>query len=63
MKLDCTPHINVNKVIEDLIDRLEPNIVFTHFWGDVNMDHLNVYKSTLVAVLSFPDLARRFFFL
>lgn len=50
MKLDCTPHINVNKVIEDLIDRLEPNIVFTHFWGDVNMGHLNVYKSTLVAV-------------
>lgn len=22
MKLDCTPHININKVIEELIDRL-----------------------------------------
>lgn len=50
MKLDCTPHININKVIEELIDRLEPDTVFTHFWGDVNMDHQNVYKSTLVAV-------------
>ena len=50
MKLDSIPHININKVIENLIDRLEPDAVFTHFWGDVNMDHQNVYKSTLVAV-------------
>ena len=50
MKLDCTPHININRVIEELIDRLEPDTVYTHFWGDVNMDHQNVYRSTLVAV-------------
>lgn len=50
MKLDCTPHININKVIEQLVDELKPEIVFTHFWGDVNVDHQNVYKSTLVAV-------------
>ena len=50
MKLDCTPHININKVIESLIDELKPDTVYTHFWGDVNVDHQNVYKSTLVAV-------------
>ena len=50
MKLDCTPHININKVIESLIDELGPDTVYTHFWGDVNVDHQNVYKSTVVAV-------------
>lgn len=50
MRLDTTPHITVNKVIESAIDQLQPDTVFTHFWGDVNMDHQNVYKSTLVAV-------------
>ena len=50
MRLDTTPHITVNKVIENLIDELESDTVFTHFWGDVNQDHVNVYRSTLVAV-------------
>lgn len=50
MKLDCTPHIEINRVVERTIDELQPDTVFTHFWGDVNADHQNVYKSTLVAV-------------
>lgn len=50
MKLDTTPHIRINQVIEEVIAKVQPDIVFTHFWGDVNCDHQNVYKSTLVAV-------------
>ena len=50
MKLDAVPHVEINQVIEKVIDELQPDTVFTHFWGDVNMDHQNVYKSTLVAV-------------
>lgn len=50
MKLDTIPHVEINKVIESAIDQIKPDTVFTHFWGDVNQDHVNVYKSTLVAV-------------
>lgn len=50
MKLDTTPHIRINQVIEEVIDKVLPDTVFTHFWGDVNCDHQNVFKSTLVAV-------------
>lgn len=50
MKLDKTPHIVINQVIEKFIDELQPDTVFTHFWGDVNRDHQEVFKSTLVAV-------------
>ena len=50
MKLDTTPHIRINQVIENVIDQVQPDTVFTHFWGDVNCDHQNVYESTLVAV-------------
>ena len=50
MKLDTTPHIVINQVIEKVIDEVQPDTVFTHFWGDVNRDHQEVYKSTLVAV-------------
>ena len=50
MKLDKTPHITINQVIEKVIDEVQPDTVFTHFWGDVNRDHQEVYKSTLVTV-------------
>ena len=50
MKLDKTPHIVINQIIEKVIDEVHPDTVFTHFWGDVNRDHQEVYNSTLVAV-------------
>lgn len=50
MKLDTIPHISINQAIEDVIEKVQPDTVFTHFWGDVNCDHQNVYKSTLVTV-------------
>lgn len=50
MKLESTPHVEINQVIENVIDEIQPDTVFTHFWGDVNRDHQEVYKSTLVAV-------------
>jgi LmbE family N-acetylglucosaminyl deacetylase len=49
MGLDKVPHIQINHIIEKLIQRLEPEEVYTHFYGDVNLDHQLVYKSTLVA--------------
>ena len=49
MKLDVTPHIEINRVIENVITDFQPSIVFTHFSGDVNKDHRRVYESTLVA--------------
>lgn len=49
MKLDNIPHIDINKVIEDVIDEFQPEFVFTHFYGDINKDHRMVYESTLVA--------------
>ena len=49
MQLDTLPHITINKVIEDVVRHIQPTIVFTHFWGDVNQDHREVFKSTMVA--------------
>ncbi len=54
MKLDVVPHIEINEVIEDAVKKIRPEEVYTHFYGDVNMDHRLVYKSTLVAVRPVP---------
>ena len=55
MKLDTTAHIEVNQAIERVIDAYQPNIVFTHYHGDVNLDHQCVSRSTLVACRPVSD--------
>ena len=44
MQLDTTPHTQINAVIENVLDDFKPDIVFTHFEGDVNKDHQRVYE-------------------
>lgn len=54
MKLDTVPHVEVNQLIEETVDDVRPEAVYTHFHGDVNLDHQMVYRSTLVAVRPIP---------
>ena len=55
MRLDNTDHIKINNIIEETVEKIKPELVFTHFYGDVNVDHQYVYKSTLVAVRPTPN--------
>ena len=50
MQLDVTAQIKINAVIVDKISQFKPDIVYTHFWGDINSDHRRVFDSTMVAV-------------
>lgn len=49
MKLDQIPHVEVNSVIENVCDKINPDIVYTHSRREVNQDHLAVHESTIVA--------------
>lgn len=55
MQLDLTPHTVVNATIEKVINEFEPDVVYTHFEGDINKDHQCVYQSTLVACRPVPN--------
>lgn len=55
MKLDTIPHVEVNALIERAVAEIQPDAVYTHFYGDVNVDHQMVYRSTLVAVRPVPE--------
>ena len=39
MRLDTVPHVEVNQLIEETVDAVAPEVVYTHFLGDVNLDH------------------------
>jgi LmbE family N-acetylglucosaminyl deacetylase len=48
-QLDAVPLLDIIQVIEALIARLQPGIVFTHHAGDLNIDHRRVHDAVLAA--------------
>jgi len=55
MQLDTVPHIKINRIIERKILEFNPDIIYTHFWGDVNKDHRLIFESTIVATRPTPE--------
>ena len=54
MQLDMVAHTDINKSIENVVQEFNPDILYTHFEGDVNKDHQCVYQSVLVACRPVP---------
>lgn len=48
-RFDTVPLLDVVKSIEDLIDMVRPEVVYTQHGGDLNIDHNVVYRATLTA--------------
>ena len=48
-RLDNTPQIEINKIIEKEIKLFSPDTVFTHSNCDSNKDHHKVYDATIIA--------------
>ena len=43
------PLLDVVKVIEDLVNRLQPQVIYTHHRGDLNIDHTIIQRAVLTA--------------
>jgi LmbE family N-acetylglucosaminyl deacetylase len=48
-RLDTIPLLEVVKVVEDLVDRLKPEVIYTHHGGDLNVDHGVIHRAVLTA--------------
>ncbi len=48
-KMDTVPLLDVTQRIEREIARVEPEIVFTHHGGDLNLDHVITFRATMTA--------------
>lgn len=49
VKLNTIPNGEFNKKVYDVINEVEPDIVYTHFEQDVNIDHRLVFDAVMVA--------------
>lgn len=48
-RLDTVPLLDVVKIVEDLVTRFEPEAIYTHHSGDLNVDHGIVHRAVLTA--------------
>ena len=46
---DSIPLLNIVKIIEGLVERIRPQVIYTQHGGDLNIDHTIVYRATLTA--------------
>jgi LmbE family N-acetylglucosaminyl deacetylase len=48
-RLDTVPLLEVVKLVEDLVEKLRPEVVYTHHGGDLNIDHGVIHRAVLTA--------------
>lgn len=48
-RLDTVPLLEVVKIVEELVNRIKPEIIYTHHPGDLNVDHGVVHRAVLTA--------------
>ena len=48
-RFDTIPLLDIVKIIEDLIEKLKPTVIYTHYAGDLNIDHTITHRAVLTA--------------
>lgn len=54
-RFDTVALLDIVKIIEEIINDIRPEIVFTHFGNDLNIDHVITYEAVLVATRPLPE--------
>lgn len=53
-RFDTVPFLDIVKAIERVKDRLRPSTIYTHYWGDLNIDHRLTAKAVITALRPLP---------
>jgi len=61
-RFDSLPLLEIVKVVESEVENFAPDTVFTHFRGDLNIDHTVTFRAVLTALRPMPQCpVRRLF--
>jgi len=48
-RFDTLPLLDIVKIVEEMIERLRPTVIYTHHIGDLNIDHSILSRAVLTA--------------
>jgi LmbE family N-acetylglucosaminyl deacetylase len=52
-RLDVTPLLEVNRFVESVVRKVEPQVIYTHHFSELNADHRIAYEAAAVAARPF----------
>lgn len=58
-RMDSIPLIDVVQKLEPIIEKVKPNIVYTHHHGDLNVDHRITHQAVMTACRPLPGSSVR----
>lgn len=53
-RFDSVPLLDITKIVENVIEKVKPSLIFTHYKDDLNIDHKITYQATLTATRPLP---------
>ena len=54
-KLDTVPFLDLVKAVEEVKNEVKPDIIFTHYEHDLNLDHRLAYQAVVTATRPMAD--------
>ncbi len=54
-RFDTAPLLDIVKTIEDVVEKIKPEIIYTHHYGDLNIDHKITFEAVMIATRPLPD--------
>lgn len=54
-RFDTLPLLDIVKIIESHAQEIRPTLIFTHFAGDLNIDHQLTHRAVITALRPLPD--------
>lgn len=54
-QMDTLPLLNVVKQVEQMITEIQPQVIYTHHIGDLNVDHQETHKAVMTACRPQPE--------
>ena len=54
-QLNTVPLLDIVKKIETIVSDFQPNIIYTHYFGDLNIDHQITHKAVITACRPQPN--------
>lgn len=54
-RMDSCDLLDIVKVVEAAVDQYQPNIIYTHHSGDLNIDHRRIHEAVITAARPLPD--------
>ncbi|MDA9672736.1 PIG-L family deacetylase [Alphaproteobacteria bacterium] len=54
-KMDSVPLLDIIQELQPIFEDVDPNIIYTHFYKDLNVDHRITYQATMTIARALPN--------